>query len=426
MPEIIRNGVTDATLQKVYPSFLNEPQRYRNRVDGVYQGFIEVFGEKDNIRIFSAPGRTEIGGNHTDHQHGCVLAAGIDLDMLGAAVPNGKKEICVFSEGYGLQTIDLTCLDVRKDEINTSAALLRGIGARLTQKGFSIEGFDVYVTSNVLKGSGLSSSAAFEVLMGTIMNFLFCNGAVSAVEIAQIGQYAENVYFGKPSGLMDQVASSVGNIVAIDFFDTQAPKVEKINFDFATTGHCLCIIDSGADHSDLTDEYAAIPSEMKTVARYFHKNYLREVEKEELIENIAHVRGAVGDRAVLRALHFYAENEKAAIEAQQLAEGDFIGFLKTVRASGYSSYMYLQNVCVAGSVKHQEVAYALAVCEELLGGKGACRVHGGGFAGTIQAFVPDFMLDKFKMAIEKMVGFGCCHVLSIRPVGGVELTDFLG
>lgn len=422
MPDIIKKMVEDETLALVYPRFLDTPDVYRNRINAVCTGFINTFGENENIRIFSAPGRTEIGGNHTDHQHGCVLAAGIDLDILGASVPNGRKEIRFFSEGYGLETIDLTCMDVQKEEINTSASLIRGIAARLTQKGFEIKGFDVYAISNVLKGSGLSSSAAFEVLIGTIMNGLFCNGQVSAVEIAQIGQYAENVYFGKPSGLMDQTASSVGNIVAIDFFDTEKPVVKKIDFEFAKTGYSLCIIDSGADHADLTDEYASIPKEMKAVAGYFNKEYLRQVDKGVLIENIANVRKVVGDRAVIRALHFYEDNDKAVLEAQQLENGDFNGFLQTVRKSGYSSYMYLQNVSVTGSIKNQEVAYALAVCHELLGERGAFRVHGGGFAGTVQAFVPNDMLNEFKTAAEKMIGNGCCHVLSIRPVGGVELT----
>ena len=425
MPDIIKNIVADETLVLAYPRFLDTPQVYRDRINTVCEGFINTFGESKSIRVFSAPGRTEIGGNHTDHQHGCVLAAGIDLDILGAAVPNGKKEIRFFSEGYGLETIDLTYMGVQKEEINTSASLIRGIAARLTQKGFDINGFDLYATSNVLKGSGLSSSAAFEVLIGTIMNGLFCNGQVSAVELAQIGQYAENVYFGKPSGLMDQMASSVGNIVAIDFFDTEKPVVKKIDFDFAKTGYSLCIIDSGADHAQLTHEYAAIPNEMKAVAGYFNKEYLRQVDKAVLIENIANVRKVVGDRAVLRALHFYEDNERAVLEAQQLENGDFNEFLQTVRKSGYSSYMYLQNVSVTGSIKNQEVAYALAVCDELLGGKGAFRVHGGGFAGTVQAFVPNDMLNEFKTAVEKMIGDGCCHVLSIRPVGGVELTNYL-
>lgn len=422
MPDIIKNMVDDETLALVYPRFWDTPEAYRNRINAVFTGFINNFGESKNIRIFSAPGRTEIGGNHTDHQHGCVLAAGIDLDILGAAVPNGKKEIRFFSEGYGLETIDLNCVDVQKEEVNTSASLIRGIAARLIQKGFVIKGFDVYAISTVLKGSGLSSSAAFEVLIGTIMNGIFCNGEVSAVEIAQIGQYAENVYFGKPSGLMDQMASSVGNIVAIDFLDTEKPVVKKIDFDFVKTGYSLCIIDSGADHADLTDEYASIPKEMKAVAEYFNKEYLRQMDKSILIKNIANVRKVVGDRAVLRALHFYEDNDKAVLESQQLADGNFNGFLQTVRRSGYSSYMYLQNVSVTGSIKNQEVAYALAVCDELLGERGAFRVHGGGFAGTVQAFVPNDMLNEFKEDVEKMIGDGCCHVLSIRPVGGVELT----
>ena len=289
--------------------------------------------------------------------------------------------------------------------------------------GYEVRGFDAYMISNVLKGSGLSSSAAFEVIVGTIINGLFCKGEIDAVKIAQIGQYAENVYFGKPSGLMDQMASSVGGVVAIDFSDTENPIVKKVDFDFKDAGYSLCIIDSGADHADLTDEYASIPMEMKLVANSVGKECLRETSTEEILDNIIKIRKNVGDRGVLRALHFMKENDRAVKEAELLKEGKFAEFLETVKESGRSSFMYLQNVTVCGSSKHQEVAFALAMCDILLNEKGAFRVHGGGFAGTVQAFVPNDMVNEFKENIEKALGDGSCHVLSIRNVGGAELTE---
>ncbi|MDD5945091.1 MAG: galactokinase family protein [Clostridia bacterium] len=414
--------VTDKKLAEVYPGFDRNQGFYRERIERVCEGFRQTFGG-DSPRIFTAPGRTEVGGNHTDHQHGCVLAAAVDLDILAAAAENGTNTIRILSEGYELEEISLDILKPQKEELNTSAALVRGTAAKLTEMGFTVRGFDAYMISNVLKGSGLSSSAAFEVIIGGIMNALFCEGKIDAVKIAQIGQYAENVFFGKPSGLMDQTASSVGGVVAIDFKDTENPVVRKLDFDFAKTGYSLCIIDSGADHADLTDEYAAIPSEMKRAAGAVGKEFLRETSLDEIMDNICEVRKAAGDRGVLRTLHFLRDNERAVKEAELLEKGDFEGFLETVKESGRSSFMYLQNVTVCGSSTHQEVAFALAMCDVLLGDRGAYRVHGGGFAGTVQAFVPNDMLDSFKNGIEKTVGKGSCHVLSIRNVGGAELTE---
>jgi galactokinase len=286
--------------------------------------------------------------------------------------------------------------------------------------GCPIRGFDAYVVSNVLRGSGLSSSAAFEVLLGVILNGLFFENKASAIKIAQIGQYAENVYFGKPSGLMDQMASSVGNLVAIDFNDPQNPIVEKVDFDFAKTGYALCIIDSGADHADLTDEYAAIPLELKTICHHFGKEVLRDIPEEEFYRELPALRALAGDRAVLRAIHFYGDNTRVPKQVQALKDGDFDTFLNLMKESGRSSWMYLQNVVPAGYKAHQEMGVALAMCEKLLGGKGAFRVHGGGFAGTVQAFVPNEMLDSFRAEMERVLGAGSCHVLSIRPVGGME------
>jgi len=371
--------------------------------------------------LISAPGRTEISGNHTDHQRGCVLAAAVNLETVADVTLNGSNNICVRSEGYPETVVELDDLNIREEEKNTTAALIRGVAAAFVQRGARLEGFDAEVHSTVLPGSGLSSSAAFEVLMGTICNELFFERKLSAVEIAQIGQYAENVYFGKPSGLMDQAASSVGGMVYIDFADPQHPLVERINFDFEKAGHALCIIDSGADHADLTDEYAAIPRELKEICSYFGKDVLREVRKEDFMQALPQLRGQVPDRAILRAIHFYQENKRVQQQKKALQEGDFDSFLHLTTQSGYSSWMYLQNISPVGATEHQEVAVALAMCDILLKGRGAYRVHGGGFAGTVQAFVPMDMLEEFKSGIERVLGEGSCHVLRIRNEGGVRL-----
>lgn len=408
------------SLLAAYPRFEAQPDFYLGRMADAEKGFADTFG-KEAERFFSAPGRTEIGGNHTDHQHGCVLAAAVDLDIFGAAAKNGSRIIRIFSEGYGMEEISLDDLEVKKEEINTTASLIRGVASKITQMGYALGGLDMYTVSNVLKGSGISSSAAYEVLVGTVINALYCENKLTPVEIAQIGQYAENVYFGKMSGLMDQTASSVGGVVAIDFRDNANPVVRKLDFDFTKAGYALCIIDSGADHADLSDEYSAIPMEMRQVAAHFGKEVLREVALADFLTDMAAVREKAGDRATLRAYHFLKDNQRAIDEAAALEAGDFDKFLSLVKESGYSSFMYLQNVYVSGSVQHQEVAYALAACEAALAGKGAYRVHGGGFAGTIQAFVPQEMLAGFVEQMENAVGKGRCHVLSIRPAGGTEL-----
>ena len=372
--------------------------------------------------VFSAPGRTEIGGNHTDHQHGCVLAAAVDLETVATVWVDDSTLIQIDSEGYPVIAVDLNELDVREDEKNTTASLIRGIASAFVQRGAKLSGFRAKVKSTVLPGSGLSSSAAFEVLIGTILNELFFDKKLSAVEIAQIGQYAENVYFGKPCGLMDQMASSVGSLVFIDFEDPANPKIEKVSFDLAAAGYALCIIDSGADHADLTDEYAAIPAEMKQVCAYFGKEVLRQIPRKEFMKALPELRKTVSDRAILRAMHIYQENDRVVKLVQALKSGDVDSFLNLVKESGRSSWMYLQNITPAGSIAHQEVAVALAMCDTLLQGKGAYRVHGGGFAGTVQAFVPLNMLDSFKTDIEAVLGQGACHVLNIREQGGIRVS----
>ena len=382
-------------------------------------GFCAAFGSAPE-RYFSAPGRTEIGGNHTDHQRGCVLAGAVNLETVAAVKPNGTHVIRVLSQGYPMCQVDLSHLQPVAEEINSTPALIRGVAARFAQLGCKVEGFDAYCQSTVLPGSGLSSSAAFEVLMGTIINGLFFDGRASQPEIAMIGQYAENVFFGKPCGLMDQTASAVGSMVTIDFADKDHPVIEPVDFDFAACGHALCIIDSGADHADLTDEYAAVTVEYRALCDHFGKEVLTQVPEEEFYAAIAALRKKCTDRAIMRGIHQYEENKRVKQQVQALRVGDFDRFLALVKESGYSSYMYLQNVIPAGYVQHQDMAVALGLCQHYLQGRGAFRVHGGGFAGTVQAFVPFDLLDSFKKGIESALGEGACHVLSIRKDGGVE------
>lgn len=391
------------------------------RYEKAERAFEDIFGKQDSVMIFSAPGRTEIGGNHTDHNRGKVLAAAVGLDVIAFVVPTSDGIITVKSEGFPQDTVDISDLSVKEADRNTSAALIRGVADGLERSGFGIGGFKAYTTSNVLKGSGISSSAAFEVLIGTILSHLYNGGKVSAVKIAQIAQYAENVHFGKPSGLMDQMASSVGGFIEIDFRDTANPVIDSISYDFASSGHSLCIVDTKGDHADLTPEYAAIPAEMKSVAGFFGKNELRDITKEQLWDNIAEVRKACGDRAVSRALHFFDENGRADREAEYLKKGDLDGFLRTVSESGNSSFKYLQNIFAVTDTRSQGLVLGLYAAESVLGGRGACRVHGGGFAGTIQAFVPDDLLEGFIRKMESLFGKGSCYELYIRPLGGTRV-----
>lgn len=383
-------------------------------------GFAAAFGGQAE-RYFSAPGRTEISGNHTDHQRGRVLAGAVNLDTVAAVRANGTNVIRIQSKGYPLCQVSLDALAPAAAEINSTPALIRGVAARFVQLGCKVGGFDAYCESTVLPGSGLSSSAAFEVLIGTIINYLFFDGRVSQPEITQIGQYAENVFFGKPCGLMDQTASAVGGLVTIDFVDKDHPDIRPVHFDFSTTGHALCIIDSRADHADLTDEYAAIPGEMKAVAACLGGEVVTEIPEEMFYAAIPMLREKCGDRAVMRVIHEYNENRRVPQQVACLEKGDFEGFLRLTRESGFSSWMYLQNVIPAGYVQQQAMAVALGLCEHYLQGRGAYRVHGGGFAGTVQAFVPFDRLESFRAGIDAALGEGACHVLSIRPQGGVEM-----
>lgn len=366
---------------------------------------------------FSAPGRTEISGNQVDHQNGCVLAGAVNLQMTAEVTLNDSHIIRVDSQGYPLVEVDLRDLSLREEEKNTTAALVRGMGAAFKERGCKLSGFDVRIRSTVLPGSGLSSSAAFEVLLGTICNELFFEKRMSPVEVAQISQWVENVYFGKPCGLLDQMACAVGGMVFMDFADPSHPVVERLEFDFSSAGHALCIVDVGADHAGMTGEYAAVPGELKALSALYGKKVLREIPEEEFFEKLPQVRHKVPDRALLRAAHFYQENKRVRAQAEALRKNDFDTFLQLVKESGRSSWMYVQNVIPAGAVEHQDMAVALMLCDTLLQGRGAYRVHGGGFAGTVQAFVPLDMLDGFKEKMEAVLGAGSCHVLSIRKEG---------
>lgn len=420
--ECISQGKYDGELSRLYVCDPEKLEHYRTRLVQAVEAFEALFGTERDIGIFSAPGRTEIGGNHTDHQRGRVLAASVNLDVIAVVAKNGKNQVSIKSEGYPIDTLSAVELKASPTERNTSLSLIRGILSKFNELGYPIGGFDAYTTSNVLSGSGLSSSAAFEVLVGTIVNNLFCDGKESALKIAQVGQYAENMYFGKPCGLMDQAASSVGGFTTIDFKDAENPKVERIDFDFANCGYALCIIDTAGSHADLTPDYAAIPAEMKKAAAFFGKEVLSEVEEKTFFANLGKLREAVDDRSVLRAIHFFGDNERVLKEVAALKSNNFDEFKKLVIESGHSSYMYLQNVFSPSHVQEQGVSLALALCQRLLDGVGgAYRVHGGGFAGTVQSFVPIGYLTEFTREMEAVLGKGSCHILSIRPVGGTRI-----
>ncbi len=419
LAERLEAGALDGDLARLYGK--NAVPEARTRLRGVIEGYRREFGGEPEA-FYSAPGRTELGGNHTDHQHGAVLAASVNLDILAAVGRTDTGRARVKSEGYPVNAAELSDLSPRREEEGKSTGLIRGVAEAFSKRGCVIGGgFDAFAVTTVPGGSGLSSSAAFEVLMGVIMNDLWYDNRATPVELAQIGQYAENMYFGKPCGLMDQTASSVGGVVSIDFMDPSAPLVRPLSLDLEKEGYALCIIDSGAGHADLTGEYAAITDELKSVSRQFGKTVLRDVPEEEFTAAIPELRKHCGDRAVLRAMHFYDDNERALQEARAVESGNFAEFLRLVNESGNSSAANLQNVVPTGAVEHQELMVTIALAKKLLAGAGAVRVHGGGFGGTAQAFVPLEVLDRFKTGIENVLGSGSCHVLSIRPVGGVKI-----
>lgn len=345
----------------------------------------------------------------------------MNLDSIAVAAPVSKDEIRVISQNFDIQPVSLNSLQADEKEYGTSEGLIRGVAAGLQEAGYQIGGFEAYVTSDVLNGAGLSSSASFEVLMGMILSGLYNDNKIDLVEISKVSQMAENKYFGKPCGLMDQCACAVGGLITIDFKDPSSPVVEAIPFDFNKYGYSLCIVDTKADHADLTDDYAAIPYEMKEAAGYFGKDVLRDVDENEFYENISKLREKVSDRAVLRAIHFFNENKRVEKIVQSLKDEDFQAFLKSIESSGNSSFRYLQNIFTSSHPDQQAVSLALALSEGILKDHGVCRVHGGGFAGTIQAFVKNDYVDTYKEEIEKVFGQGSCHILKIRKYGGKEL-----
>ncbi len=391
-------------------------------IDRLSEGYIKKYG-KGELCYFTAPGRIELGGNHTDHQNGIVLAAAINLSADGAAAINGENVVRLYTKGYEAETVDLCDLSPREGEKGKSAALIRGVAAYIAKSGHKISGFNAYTESDIPGGFGLSSSAAFEVLVGNIFNHFFCGGAISAVDLAKAGQYAEREYFGKPCGLMDQAASSVGGIVSIDFESLSEPKIEKIQFDFEKNGYRVCVIATGGDHKNLTGEYASITDEMAAVSGFFGEKFLRFVDYEAFRKNLAKIREKAGDRAVLRAFHFFEENERAKDEADALKNGDVDSFLSLVKESGRSSVIHLQNVMKTGATREQPIPIALAACERIARGKGAFRVHGGGFAGTVLGFVPLGIYENFKTEIEQVTGKNSCTALEIRAKGGGKIDS---
>ena len=414
----IRNGKYDERLREIYVDeavLSYQRERYAKTVESFY----EKYGKGD-IEIYSAPGRSEIGGNHTDHQHGEVLAASINLDAIAVVRPASDGIIRMYSEGYGECVVDTEkCVPVSSEE-GTTLSLIKGVVAGFAERGFKVGGYTAYVTSDVLGGAGLSSSAAYEVLVGTILSGLYNNMEVSPVVIAQVAQFAENKFFGKPCGLMDQMASSVGNLIHIDFKDPKDPVIEKVDADFESFGVSLCIVDTKGDHKDLTPDYAAIPSEMKAVAKELGCEVLRDVDEAEFTKKMPVLREKLGDRPLLRAIHFFNEDRRVRGQVKALKEGDYAEFARLIKASGDSSFKFLQNVYTSSDVMNQAVSMGLAVSEDVLAGRGVSRVHGGGFAGTIQAFVPNEVVPEYKAALDALFGEGSCHVLKVRPYGGIR------
>ena len=413
------DGVYDERLLDVYADetkIYYQRERYINAIKKFEQCY-----KPGDVELFSAPGRTEICGNHTDHQNGEVLAASVNLDTIGIVKKTDDNVIRLVSDNYDEIIIRLDDVSVKEKEKETTKALIKGVVSGFLERNYSVGGFQAYITSDVLIGAGLSSSAAFETLIGTILSGLYNRGTVSATEIAIIGQYAENVYFGKPCGLMDQMASSIGNLVHIDFANPECPYVEKIDFDMEKYGYRLCITDTKGSHADLTDEYAAIPKEMKLVAKYFGKEVLCGISINDVLDNITDLRKKFGDRCVLRALHFIYENKRVQKEVSALKAGNIRAFLDDVKASGNSSFKYLQNVYSNQDIKNQNVSLALFVSEMFLGQNGVCRVHGGGFAGTIQAFVKNGYVENYKYEMDKIFGKDSCKDLRIRKYGGIKV-----
>ena len=416
--EAIGSGHYDRSLAYLYgeANVFAARARYLRVIDG----YVSTFGEPTDLRLFSAPGRTEIGGNHTDHNHGRTLAASVDMDVI-AAVEATDGDIAGQSEGYSMDRVSPWEQQAEEEERGHSAALVRGLAARFAQFGWEVGGFNAYTISSVPKGSGLSSSAAFEVLLATVLNALYNDGSISRLDLAKASQYAESAYYGKPCGLLDQTASSVGGIVTMDFADPTNPQVESVDVCFDDFGLSLCVVDAHADHADLTDEYAAVTREMKAVSRQLGVEFLRDSDYASLLAAMPAVREACGDRAVLRAMHFFAEDARVPQQVEALRTGNTAAFLKLIKESGNSSFEYLQNIYPSGATRAQALAVALAAAQTALGDDGAWRVHGGGFGGTILCFVPCERTTEFVRLMDGIFGKDSSRVLRIRPIGGAEL-----
>lgn len=424
--EQLKRGDFDAALCHLYGDDASVLEKQRKRYMDAVEEFGKRFDTARDVRIYSAPGRTEIGGNHTDHNHGVVMAAAVDLDMIAVVAQNDSTQVQIYSKNFErTDGVDVSCLTPQENEKGSSPSLIRGIAARIVELGGKVGGFDAYTTSDVLRGSGLSSSAAFEVLVGEIFNAEFNDGRFSAVDNAKIGQYAENVFFDKPCGLMDQTACAVGSAITIDFKEPDAPVVDKITFDIAKHGFYLCITDTKGSHADLTDDYAAIRREMESVAEFLGKKVLRDVDEEVFFSKIAEIREKLGDRAVLRAIHFFADCKRARELYEAVADDRFDDFLRLIVEGGHSSFEYNQNAYSIKKPEEQGVALGVALSQRVLAGRGAWRLQGGGFAGTIQAFVPKDLLEQYRSTLEGVFGEGSCYVLNVRNYGAVQVTQNL-
>lgn len=424
--EQLKRGDFDNALCRLYGEDPNVLSKQRERYAKAVEEFEKHFDGTRELRLYSAPGRTEIGGNHTDHNHGVVMAAAVDLDMVAVVAQNNSTQVNIYSQNFErTDSVDVSCLAPQEQEKGSSPSLIRGIAARIVELGGTVGGFDAYTTSDVLRGSGLSSSAAFEVLVGEIFNAEFNDGRFSAVDNAKIGQYAENVFFDKPCGLMDQTACAVGSAITIDFKEPASPVVDKIPFDIAKHGFCLCITDTKGSHADLTDDYAAIRREMESVAEFLGKKVLRDVDEEVFFSKIAEIREKLGDRAVLRAIHFFTDCKRAKALYEAVADDRFDDFLHLIVDGGHSSFEYNQNAYSIKKPEEQGVALGVALSQRVLAGRGAWRLQGGGFAGTIQAFVPKDLLEQYRATLEGVFGKGSCYVLNVRNYGAIQVTQDL-
>ncbi len=423
--KILAGGI-DSTLCSELSVLPDNVPAQRERYARAVDEFEKLYGDGD-VSLYSVGGRSEISGNHTDHNHGRVIAAAVNLDILAVVKPSEDGTIRIKSEGFDEDVVAKEAVEAPDEKkFFTSAAIIAGMEKAFLNAGYKIGGFSAYTTSNVLKGSGISSSAAFEVMVGNILNYLYNDGKVSNVEIAKMAQYAENVYFGKPCGLMDQTACAVGGFITIDFKDPTNPVIEKLDFDLTGAGFALCIVNTGGNHADLNEDYASVPAEMKKVAAKLGVNVLRETSREALDKLVCEkgVREELGDRAILRAYHFFAENERVDKQVKALKGGDLDGFMQGVKESGLSSFRFLQNVYTTKNVQEQGLSLALCLTEEFLRGKkGVCRVHGGGFAGTIQAFVALEDVAEYAAKMNAVFGDGACHILSVRKSGACRVTD---